>query len=103
MSEIVKYHLEVTMEGAAAPLLAVADQRDFMAYEGTEMFSETQERFHSKVRHWAWTALTRTKRCTDSWEKFTGETCIQVKLVNDPDAPPTPAEDVADGVDPTKG
>ncbi len=89
---IVTYRLEVMMEGEDSPSVVLADQRDFAAFEASELFSEEVDRFHSKVRHWAWTAMRRaefTKLKLADWEKK----CIQVRLTDVSDGEGEQSED----------
>ena len=69
----------------------VADQRDFAAAEGADIGSSLPNTW---VRYCAWSALTRTKKYTGSWEQFNTVDCVEAS--DAPEEQPTPD----DGLDP---
>lgn len=79
---ILTYQLEVTMEDEE-PFEVKADQRDFAAFEGSSFYSDDNDRFHTKVRYWAWAALRRNRDGAATKLDFAkwSEKCIQVKLI----------------------
>ncbi len=81
---IVTYRLEVTMEGEDAPSMVVVDQRDFAAYEGSELFVDELDRFHTRVRFWAWHAMYRTKLTKLKFKEWSQQ-CIQVYVESSTD------------------
>ncbi|HET8716666.1 MAG TPA: hypothetical protein VFM50_02860 [Nocardioidaceae bacterium] len=86
-----KINIEVELDGGRT-LTAVADQRDFAAVEAQEIGPAQRNTW---VRFIAWSALTRSRQYTGTWETFNTVDCVQASDVG----PEEPAGD-ENGLDP---
>ncbi len=57
----------------------VCDQRDFAAVEGAEI--DRHAHMHSYIRYMAFSALTRMKKYSGTWEQFNTMDCIEASDV----------------------
>lgn len=63
--------------------LVVADQRDMARWEVQDAYDPA--RMHLQVRFYAWSALTREKRYSGTFDKFNVTDCISVTHPTDKD------------------
>lgn len=61
-------------------LTVTCDQRDFAKAEAQEIDSDTK---HTWVRFLAWSALTRTKQYSGTWQEFNEVDCVEASDVQE--------------------
>lgn len=90
--------IECTMADGGE-LLAIVDQRDVAAFEGSDLYDDEGGRPTVRTRWLAWSALRRAKAVTASWKDFNTELCVQAWAVTEEEE--EPADD--ESLDPSKG
>lgn len=95
MGKIFSIRLAMTMEGLDSPLMVVADQRDFAAWEGYEGWADHADTV--RLRYLAWHAAKRSGKVSVGWETFNDQLCIQVEA---PDIEAEPESEGEQGLDP---
>ena len=69
-------------------LLAVVDQRDFAAFEGSDLYDEAGGRGTIRTRWLAWSALRRAKHVTATWKEFNTTLLVQEMAVTEEEEEP---------------
>lgn len=92
--------VDVTIEGAAAPVRVVVDQRDLAAAEAAGLGDDTIQR-HSRTRFLAWSAGRRAGHWRTPWPKFNDQECVHAEVPADfNDDDDADGETGADALDP---
>lgn len=82
-------------------LSAIADQRDYAAFEASDLYDADGGRPVQKIRWLAWNALRRAKLTTAAWPKFNTELCVQAQVQLDEEEQEEPGGD-EDSLDPSR-
>lgn len=91
-----QHKFDVLLDGEAKSFTVLVDQRDFAAYEASDEYQEDGSRNATKLRFLCWNAMKRTNLIAANWQKFNGELCVQVALIELPNEEKAEGEETGD-------